>query len=134
MCCQTVVTQTFSTASALCIGHDGEQESEIEECQWMPRRRFAQQNADSGTVLLRELSTIMEAHLASEAGAEAAAGAEELRAATSAPGVGEGGGGREDRVGVEKSERRRHAAAFTAKMLESSRKYGGKSMLYHGKL
>ncbi|CAM9747906.1 unnamed protein product, partial [Scytosiphon promiscuus] len=57
------------------------QESEIEECQWMPRRLFAQQNADSGTVLLRELSTIMEAHLASEEGHTQGPG-------TEAPGVG----------------------------------------------
>ena len=103
----------------------------------MPRGLFAKQNAESGTVLLRELSTIMEAHLASEAGT--GEGAEESRpATTTAPargGVGEGEeGGLEDRVAGEKSERRRHAAAFTAKMLESSRKYGGKSMLYHGKL
>lgn len=100
----------------------------------MPRGLFAKQNAESGTVLLRELSTIMEAHLASEAGG----GAEESRPATTtttAGGVGEGGEGLDDGVAAgEKSERRRHAAAFTAKMLESSRKYGGKSMLYHGKL
>lgn len=100
----------------------------------MPRRLFAQQNADSGTVLLRELSTIMEAHLASE---EAHTG-DPRTAAT-----GGGGGGSEGGEDGEKNngdgaggvkERRRHAAAFTAKMLESSRKYGGKSMLYHGKL
>lgn len=99
----------------------------------MPRGLFAKQNAESGTVLLRELSTIMEAHLASEAGAGAE---QQSQSATAAGGVGkrEGEDGREDRIAGENNERRRHAAAFTAKMLESSRKYGGKSMLYHGKL
>lgn len=86
----------------------------------MTRELFAQQNAKSGTVLLRELDSIMDAHLASEAGG----------------GVGEGDGGGEGRGGEDERERerRRHAAAFTAKMLKSSQKYGGKSMLYHGKL
>ncbi|CAM9694312.1 unnamed protein product, partial [Hapterophycus canaliculatus] len=98
------------------------QESEIEECQWMPRRLFAQQNADSGTVLLRELSTIMEAHLASEEGHT-----QDSRTASPGGGGGEGGEGADGERnngdgGGEARERRRHAAAFTAKMLESSRK------------
>lgn len=121
----------------VCVeSNTSEQESEIEDCQWMPRRLFAQQNAESGTVLLRELSTIMEAHLASEAETETGAGAgvEESRSATAAEDVSEGEGRENGVGGEEKRERRRHAAAFTAKMLESSRKYGGKSMLYHGKL
>ncbi|CAN0201275.1 unnamed protein product [Laminaria digitata] len=100
------------------------QETEIEECQWMPRQEFAKQSADSGTVLLKELSTIMEAHLSAE---EADSGHSR---AENGGGLG-GGGGEADR---EDDGSRRHAAAFTAKMLESSRKYGGTSMLYHGKL
>lgn len=100
----------------------------------MPRTLFAQQNAESGTVLLQELSTIMEAHLASEA----ATAEEKSRTDTAVAEVmGEGGEGEGEgrRSGGEEGEkRRRHVAAFTAKMLESSRKYGGKSMLYHGKL
>ncbi|CAM9201160.1 unnamed protein product [Ectocarpus sp. 12 AP-2014] len=107
------------------------QESEIEECQWMPRKLFAKQNAESGTVLLQELTTIMEGHLAGEAtnGSRVAAAAEEEGGAE-----GQKGEGGRKTGGGEDMERRRHAAAFMAKKLESSRKYGGQSMLYHGKL
>lgn len=88
----------------------------------MPRQEFAKQSADSGTVLLKELSTIMEAHLAAEEADSGHAGDGERL---------EEGGKEADR---DADGSRRHAAAFTAKMLESSRKYGGTSMLYHGKL
>lgn len=91
----------------------------------MPRHLFAEQNAQSGTVLLKELATIMEAHLEFEA-----KGAKQIEAA---------GGGHEQ--GVDEDERLNGGrqsvpapAAFTAKKLESSRKYGGASMLYLGKL
>lgn len=90
----------------------------------MPREEFAKQSADSGTVLLKELSTIMEAHLAAEEADSGHARAED------GEGLGEGG----EEAGRDADGSRRHAAAFTAKMLESSRKYGGTSMLYHGKL
>lgn len=90
----------------------------------MPRQEFAKQSADSGTVLLKELSTIMEAHLAAEEADSGHARAED------GEGLGEGG----EEAGRDAGGSRRHAAAFTAKMLESSRKYGGTSMLYHGKL
>lgn len=84
----------------------------------MSRKLFAEQNAASGTVLLRELTAIIDAHLAPDT---AAAGVGEERE--------ENGSGSENR-----REQQRHAAAFTARMLESSKKYGGKSMLYHGRL
>ncbi|CAM9922975.1 unnamed protein product, partial [Ectocarpus fasciculatus] len=100
------------------------QESEIEECQWMPRKLFAKQNAESGTVLLRELSTIMEGHLAGEATNGSRVAAAAAAAATEEEGGAEGQKGEGERKtgGGEDGERRRHAAAFTAKKLESSRK------------
>ena len=102
--------------------HAQRQESEIEECQWMPRHVFAKQSADSGTVLLKELSTIMEAHLAAEEASSGHARADD----------GEGLGERGDEADRNADGSRRHAASFTAKTLQSSRKYGGTSMLYHG--
>ena len=102
--------------------YEHRQESEIEECQWMPRQEFAKQSAESGTVLLKELSTIMEAHVAAE---EADGGHEQ------AGGIGGLGGGGEE-AGPEGGGSGLHAVAFKAKTLQSSRKYGGKSILYHG--
>lgn len=93
----------------------------------MPRNLFAQQNAESDRVLLRELNTIMEAHLVAEA-------ATERTQTDTADGFGEGGGGEGQTSSGEEGETLRHVAAFTPKMLESSRKAGSKTMLYHGKL
>lgn len=86
----------------------------------MPRALFADQNNSSGTVLLRELTTIMEAHIAFE---EADGG-----------GIVVFSGGSEKDGQKSGGDAGRSPAAFQAKMLESSRKYGGASMLYHGKL
>ena len=87
----------------------------------MSRELFAKQNATSGTVLLRELTAIIDAHVVSDP-TVAGDGDEEVDENWSGS---ESSGGR---------DRQRHAAAFTARMLESSKKYGGKSMLYHGRL
>lgn len=106
------------------------QASEIEACQWMPRRLLAEQNAKSGSALLQELSTIMEAHLDFEAERENSR-AEDSDGAGREEEERENGGSGEDGGG---GSGRRCAAAFTAKAIESSRKYGGTSMLYRGSL
>lgn len=94
----------------------------------MPRNLFAQQNAESGRVLLRELNTIMEAHLASEAATNEGSQTDTVE------GLGQRGSGEGQTNCGEEGETHRHVAAFTPKMLESSRKTGSKTMLYHGKL
>lgn len=95
----------------------------------MPRTLFAQQNAESDRVLLRELNNIMEAHLAS-----GCVTAEKSRTETAAEDFSEREQGQEQPSCGEEGEGRRYAAAFKAKMLRSSRQIGGKSMLYHGTL
>lgn len=78
----------------------------------MPTREFAEQSLLQGTPLLKELSRIVEAHVVSDA------------ATSSTAANGEG---------VD-NDAKMTVATFTGKKLESSRKYGGTSMLYYGKL
>lgn len=87
----------------------------------MCRDLFIEQTALSGTVLIRELSSILEAHISSDGdtnrGGQGACGSQE--------------GGEEEEV---RENGARKVVAFTGKMLKSSRKYGGTSFLYHGKM
>lgn len=93
------------------------QASEIEACQWMPKNEFADQALVQGTPLLRELSRIMQDHVSSDLS------------------VSDINGDEEDRDGEEEDgARKRTAASFIGKPLESGRKSGGMSMLYYGKL
>lgn len=104
------------------------QASEIEACQWMPFNLFIEQNRNGGSVLLREMSPIMEAHFALET-ERAAAGSKSA-----------GSDGTLDKEEGENDEGARNndddcrpsGAAFIPRTIES--KTHGKSKLYYGKL
>lgn len=91
------------------------QASEIEACKWMPQDEFVEQALVQGTPILRELSRIMQDHVALDSL------------------VGGVNGNERDGEG-EDGAKRRTVASFIGKPLESGRKYGGMSMLYYGKL
>lgn len=100
----------------------------------MPRDLFDEQNALSGTVLLRELTSIMDAHISWDGGGEGEGEDTNGGVRGSQKEEDEGGGGEDknDKKGTKNDARK--VAAFTGKRLASSRKYGGTSILYHGEV